>query len=283
MPSLTSAETPRLIAFGAIAVLLLVVGSGQFYRMTGEGRVIGLGEEPLWFPHEAAKFAGEPGMPDHFLSFHNGHASLFEYYHGPERKVYTDPRLEVAGATLFQRYLMLQDRLAKNETGWEAELDEMGRPSILVDHEHSSGVGATLMASDHWQCVWFDAIAAVFVHDSYATIVQKHAVDFATRHFRPDPQSEVELRELPELTAWGKAYRSYVQVLAQVRGDLARPLVWLGLADARRCLEDPRADRVKSRGGQGGQPAICSLVRPRVRPVAGPRDLCAAACSGIGS
>ena len=142
MPSLTSAKTPRLIAFGAIAVLLLVVGSGQFYRMTGEGRVIGLGEEPLWFPHEAARFAGEPGMPDRFLSFHNGHASLFEYYHGPERKVYTDPRLEVAGPALFQRYLTLQDRLVNNQPGWEAALDEMGRPSILVDHEHSSGVGA---------------------------------------------------------------------------------------------------------------------------------------------
>ena len=40
------------------------VGSGLFYRMTGEGRVISLGEEPLFFPHEAARFAGEPGMPE---------------------------------------------------------------------------------------------------------------------------------------------------------------------------------------------------------------------------
>ncbi len=63
---LTSAKTPRLIAFGAIAVLLLVVGSGQFYRMAGEGRVIGLGEEPLWFPHEAAKFAGRTGHAQPF-------------------------------------------------------------------------------------------------------------------------------------------------------------------------------------------------------------------------
>ena len=70
--------------------------------MTGEGRTIGLGEEPLWYPHQAARFAGEPGMPERFLSFHNGHASLFEYYHGPERKVYTDPRLEVAGADSVQ-------------------------------------------------------------------------------------------------------------------------------------------------------------------------------------
>jgi tetratricopeptide (TPR) repeat protein len=237
-PSASSADTPRLIAFGAIALLLLWVGSGQFYRMTGEGRVIGLGEEPLWFPHEAAKFAGKPGMPDRFLSFHNGHASLYEYYHGPERKVYTDPRLEIAGADLFNRYMELEDRLLKNQPGWETELDEMGRPSILVDHEHSSGIGATLMASAHWRCVWFDAIAAVFVHDSYAAIVQKDTVDFAARHFRPAPS--VESREISELSALGKAYRNYVSVLAQIRGNLARPLVWLGLADARRILErDP--------------------------------------------
>ena len=96
--------------------------------MTGEGRVIGLGEEPLWFPHEAAQFAGKPGMPDRFLSFHNGHASLFEYYHGPERKVYTDPRLEVAGADLFKRYIELEQLTQADQPGWEAELDEMGRP-----------------------------------------------------------------------------------------------------------------------------------------------------------
>ncbi|HKI21150.1 MAG TPA: hypothetical protein VKA15_24875, partial [Isosphaeraceae bacterium] len=147
---------------------------------------------------------------------------------------------EVAGADLFKRYMMLEDRLVKNLPGWETELDEMGRPSILVDHEHSSGIGATLMASAHWRCVWFDAIAAVFVHDSYAAVVQKDTVDFAARHFRPDPS--VESREIPELSALGKAYRNYVQVLAQVRGDLARPLVWLGLADAHRILErDPES------------------------------------------
>ena len=81
--------------------------------MTGEGRVVSLGEEPVFFAHEAARFAGEPGMPSRFLSFHNGHASLFEYYHGPERKVYTDPRLEVAGADLFKSYIDLGDTAQK--------------------------------------------------------------------------------------------------------------------------------------------------------------------------
>ena len=178
---------PRLAAFGAVGLVLLWVGSGVFYKMTGEGRVIGLGEEPVFFAHAAARFAGEPGMPGRFLSFHNGHASLFEYYHGPERKVYTDPRLEVAGADLFKNYVDLGALIRKDLPGWEVQLNDMGRPVIMVDHEHNWDIGATLFRSAHWRCVWFDPIVAVFVHDSSASVVNAHAVDFAARHFRPDP------------------------------------------------------------------------------------------------
>jgi len=231
----SSGAAPRLIASGAVVLLLLWVGSGRFYKMTGEGRTIGLGEEPLWFPHAAVRFAGEPGMPERFLSFHNAHASLFEDYYGPQRKVYTDPRLEVAGAQLFKRYIDLERRINKDEPGWETELDEMGRPVILADHENSWAIGATLLRSAHWRCVWFDAIAAVFVHDSYGQVVRAHAVDFAARHFRPDPRAKS--RGIAELTASSKALRKYVTALAGRGGDLARPLVWLGLDDARRVLQ----------------------------------------------
>ena len=58
-PGLTPRRPDRLVA----AVVSCPVGSGQFYRLTGEGRTIGWGEEPLWFPHEAAKFAGAPACP----------------------------------------------------------------------------------------------------------------------------------------------------------------------------------------------------------------------------
>ena len=226
---------PRLVAGAAIAGVLLWVGSGWFYAMTGEQRTIGLGEEPLWFPHAAARFAGRPEMPARFLSFHNGHASLFEYYHGPERKVYTDPRLEVNGADLFQRYQRLQDAiLNKDEPRWRAELDAIGRPVILVDHEYMAPLGATLLRSAHWRCVWFDAIAAVYVHDSATEAVRAHAVDFAARHFRRDGRESPDAaREpaggLPERMAAGKALRNYLWSTPPRRGDLVRPLVWLGL------------------------------------------------------
>jgi hypothetical protein len=90
--------------------------------------------------------------------------------------VYTDPRLEVAGADLFERYRKLQERIVMDEyeSGWEAELNTMGRPVILVDHEYNSP-GATLLRSTHWRQVWFDAIAAVFVHDTATEAVREHA------------------------------------------------------------------------------------------------------------
>ena len=208
----SSGAARRLFALGAVVLLLLWVGSGRFYTMTGEGRTIGLGEEPLWFPHAAVLFAGEPGMPERFLSFHNGHASLFEYYHGPQRKVYTDPRLEVAGAQLFKRYTDLDTRISKDEPGWEPELDEMERPVILVDHELSWAIGATLLRSAHWRCVWFDAIAAVFVHDSYSKVVRAHEVDFAARHCQPGHAKES--RGIAELALSSKAVRKYVTALS---------------------------------------------------------------------
>ncbi|MFI5460698.1 MAG: tetratricopeptide repeat protein [Isosphaerales bacterium] len=231
----SSGAAPRLVALGAVGLLLLWVGSGRFYKMTGEGRTIGLGEEPLWYPHQAVLFAGEPGMPARFLSFHNGHASLFEYEYGPQRQVYTDPRLEVAGADLFKRYIELDRRITKDEPGWEAELDEMRRPVILVDHEHNWQIGATLLRSTHWRCVWFDAIAAVFVHDSFTEVVRAHAVDFAARHFRPDRSKQSP--GIAELALSSKAFRKYVTALAGSGGDQPRPLVWLGSDDARRVLQ----------------------------------------------
>ena len=129
---------------------------------------------------------GRPGMPSRFLSFHNAHAALFEYYHGPERKVYIDPRLEVAGADLFRRYTALDESDRRTMAWMGSRAGRDGAPVILLDHLYNSEIGATLFQSDHWRCVWFDAIAAVFVHDSYGSEVRADTVDFADRHFRTD-------------------------------------------------------------------------------------------------
>ena len=179
-------------------------------------------------------------MPDRFLSYHNAHASLFEYYHSPEREdgpgrtVYTDPRLEVAGAELFDRYQKLGERIAADKQGWEAELDGIGRPSIMVDHQDNAQIGASLLGSRHWKCVWFDPMVAVFVHDSYASVVAGHTVDFAARHFRPEPATEPH--GFAALLASAKGVRNYLN-FSMTRGSVQPPLIWLAQDYARRLID----------------------------------------------
>ena len=102
------------IAFAFLVAAYVLVGWGFLYKISGEERTIGLGEEPLWFPHAAVKACGAQGMPEHFIGFSNGNVSLYEYYFGPGRKVFTDARLEVVGPELFQEYINLQAKIGKN-------------------------------------------------------------------------------------------------------------------------------------------------------------------------
>ena len=195
-PSATLPERagPRLLAFAAIVAAIACVGSGRLYAWAGEGRTIGLGEEPLWFPHRAVEFAGGPGMPERLAGFHNGHPSLFEYRWGPEKKVYQDARLEVMGPELYSDYVQLSREIARNEGDWAKKLDSMGRPSLLIDNIQagSEELSATLLNSRHWRCVWNDPIANVFVHDSNATILAEHEVDFLARHFRREADTSAD-------------------------------------------------------------------------------------------
>ena len=56
----------RPLAFAAVAVVFLWVGSGQFYRMTGEGRSIGFGEDALWFPASGCEVCRQSGDAEPF-------------------------------------------------------------------------------------------------------------------------------------------------------------------------------------------------------------------------
>ena len=159
---------PRLVAFAAIAGSFAFVASGAFYALAGEGRTIGLGEEPLWYPHEAAKFAGREGMPGRMLGYHIGYPALYEYYHGPARKVFADPRLEVMGAELYEQYVELGEAIAGRRPGWERRLRELGDPAILLDNASEPGMGASLLASPGWRCAWFDPVASLFLPDATA-------------------------------------------------------------------------------------------------------------------
>ncbi len=225
---------PRATALATLIALILAVGSGAFYAWVGEGRILGWGEEPLTFPHEAVQLAGGPGSPDRCVTFHNGLASLYIYEFSPERPggpgktVFTDPRLEVTGVDLYGHYLELKERLAAGDRAGMADLESQGRPTVITDHENSAAVGAGVLADARWRCVWFDPIAAVFMHESYREFVAAHEVDFGARHFHPD--AEDGPRGIPALIAASKASRNYANfLLAAGRGDLARQFSWLAL------------------------------------------------------
>ncbi len=241
---------PRCVALASIFVVFAWVASGQFYESSREGRTIGLGEQPLWYPHEAVKFSGRPGMPQRFLGFHIGNASLYEYYFGPERKVFVDARLEVIGADLFERYNNLMVQISRNSGSWARELDEMGRPVVVVDLENNALIGATLLTHPDWRCVWFDPVGAVFVHVAYTDIVDAHTVDFAARHFRPLP--EFEPNGMPALLASSKGLMNMASTVARTAGPIrALPLILLGSDHARRAgRADPTAGEPWKRLGQ---------------------------------
>lgn len=173
---------PRVATLVVVLTLGTLVASGAYYEFQGEDRTVGLGERPLWFPHDAVKSASLPGMPEQFVGFHLGDAAVWEYHQGPERKIYCDARLEVIGPALYLDYLKLS-RAIVDDRDWRTWFAEHGNPGILVDLIQADNIAlaATLFASRDWRCVWFDPIAAVFVHQSYTDAPKRW--NFAQQHF----------------------------------------------------------------------------------------------------
>jgi tetratricopeptide (TPR) repeat protein len=229
---------PRLATAGVLLATLGFVGSGAFYALAGEGRTIGLGEEPQWFPHDAAKAAGAPGMPERFVLFHNGHSALYEYYHGPARKTFADARLEVIGPELHGQYLALERQVRTGSPGWEAALLRLGNPGVLVDlvQPSSAELAARLLGAPGWKCVWLDGIAAVFAPPGTAPGVP--AVDFAARHFRREAAALADPAAARALAKALAGVALHLRVNGQI--EVLRPILLVGLDAARRLTElDP--------------------------------------------
>jgi tetratricopeptide (TPR) repeat protein len=226
---------PRVLTLSAVAVVFVALASGWLYKHAAEGRTIAFGEEPLWYPHGAVRFAGKREFPPRFLGFHLGHNALYEYYHGPERKVYADARLEVMGPELYTEYGILQHQLGGGDKpgarpSWESKLDGLGRPVVMADLMEAPSVAAMLLSHSEWRCLWFDPIVAVFVHESFAK--NEPAVDFGARHF--SRTREFTPQSVPTLLASAKGIRNVASGLqSHGRPNVLRALLALGLDYAR--------------------------------------------------
>ncbi|WP_169975971.1 tetratricopeptide repeat protein [Tautonia rosea] len=227
---------PRLVTLCVTVGLFATVASGQLYALAEEGRTIGLGEEPAWFPHRAVEFAGSEGLPPRFLGFHIGHDALFIYHHGPERKVFVDPRLEVMGSDQYRAYSKLSRAIATDDprAPWRPGLEQAGNPVLLADHSLATGVGVSLLLEPSWRCIWFDEVASVFAHEPDARTADLPAVDFLGRHFGTQLDPSPPSRDVEWLSAT-KGLSKFVLVLLEQRGrpDQASVLIPLGLDLAR--------------------------------------------------
>jgi tetratricopeptide (TPR) repeat protein len=240
---------PKLATFSALTACLGFVAGGGFYTLTAEGRTIGLGEEPRWFPHEAARRAGADDMPKRFICFHNGHAGIYEYYNGPAHKVMADARLEVIGPEVYGRFLEIEAKIRDGSEGWREDLAAMENPGILVDNVHAqlAGIGATLFADSRWVLVHFDPIAALFVPDS--SPAARRPVDFTAEHFRSINTDD----SISDWKPWERVKplsRLALALNERRRDDAARPLMLLGASLARqwRDAEPKNAEAWKSIG-----------------------------------
>ena len=180
-------------------------------------------------------------MPRRSVCFHNGHAALYEYAYAPDRKTYADARLEVIGPEALPGiHRSSSEQIARNAPGWEDELEAMGRPLVLTDNVQafSSSTTASMLTARRYRCVWFDEVAALFVHDSYAGVVAAHPFDFAAWHFgraaRPEPTDAMAERMLAK-TCWNLIHNLMPAAGTPRPGaaDLGGKLVWAGLDHAR--------------------------------------------------
>jgi hypothetical protein len=163
----------------------------HYYDWLRHSRTFGFHEKPFWSAHDAAKFAGQPGMPERAVAFGFEQAGVYLFHNGPERKTYLDPRLEIPDVEVYRNYVELSDALARNASSWPERLARIDNPLALVAHAEDERREANLLVQPGWRCAYFDSVAAIFVRRDQAA--EFPAVDFAQRRMRAPQASVLDL------------------------------------------------------------------------------------------
>lgn len=164
---------------------LVALATDQYYRHTGLSRHLGLREEPLAFAHDAVEFAGQPGMPQRALVYGLGQTGVYVFHNAPRCKPYMDGRLEMPDRQTFETYVRIERQLGDGDRDWEKGVHALGNPLLLLEHQNNFGIDeASVLTRPGWRCVYFDALASVFVPRGPDVASTYVSVDFAERHFR---------------------------------------------------------------------------------------------------
>lgn len=166
----------------------MLIVTGVWHRFVGEGRSFGLGEQRNWFIHAAAKFAGQPGFPQRAFVGNNGQAAVYEYYNGPDRRVYMDGRLEVCTEKTFRRYLQALKMMAERDRRWLPIVchGSPEPPVIILDSRFSRDAINGMFGAPGWRMVFADATAAVFLDEPTANRLRLPAVPPPIELLDPD-------------------------------------------------------------------------------------------------
>ena len=127
-----------------------------------------------------------PAYPHRALALDLRQAGVYLFHNGPEHQLFMDARLEVPSRATFETFVRVGRLLNEGRPGWPELLRRMGDPLYLLDHVEDAGAEATLLAEPGWRCIYFDAVASVFVARRPELDGSFPSVDFAARHFR-DP------------------------------------------------------------------------------------------------
>ena len=219
----------RAVVAAAAVLLIAATVSGRLFRATGERRAFGMSASPTAYAHDAARFAGRPGLPEHALVFSLRQAGVYVFHNGPARKVFMDGRLEVPTRETFETYTLLERLLGEGGRGWRKALRRIGDPLVLLDHEAHAGAEATLLADPEWRCVYYDPVASIFLSRRRRDLEAAFpAVDFLARHFRDPawravPPSSTSLAEGRGLLGLASALRGRPGVTWGLRASLLLP------------------------------------------------------------
>ncbi|HUY87830.1 MAG TPA: hypothetical protein VMV10_03755 [Pirellulales bacterium] len=164
---------------------------GHYYGWLRHSRKFGFHEKPFSSAHDAARFAGRPGMPARSVAFGFEQAGVYLFHNAPERKAYLDPRLEIPDVEVYRNYVELLDALGENDQSWPERLARIGNPLVLFAHAGNERREASLLIHPDWRCVYFDAVAVNFVRRGQAAAYPE--VDFAARRMHPSQPSVPDL------------------------------------------------------------------------------------------
>ena len=122
------------------------------------------------------EFAGRADMPQRSICFQPTATPLYmNTISRSDRKTFIDARLEVVGPKLYEEYIALDRKIAHNDSGWEAQLEAMKRPLVVVDNVYPAKAGtvATMLTAQNYKCIWFDPIVGMYVHTPYAGVAER--------------------------------------------------------------------------------------------------------------